>query len=68
MDWGILCSVVLLHRMEIRLKTYIKAFAMKWILLAVVVSALLLFLWSGFADVPCQDGTWDAFRQTCVPD
>jgi hypothetical protein len=53
--------------MEIRLETYIKAFAMKWILLAVVVGALLIFLWSGFADVPCQDGTWDAFRQTCVP-
>jgi len=21
-----------------------------------------------FADIPCQDGTWDEARQTCVPD
>lgn len=54
--------------MEIRLETQAVGFRMKWILLAVLVSAVLLFLWSGFADVPCQDGVWDAFRQTCVPD
>lgn len=40
---------------------------MKWLMLGAAVAVLLLIFWSGFADVPCQDGTWDAFRQTCVP-
>lgn len=34
-----------------------------------LLSALLLFLaaYTGFADVPCQDGIWDEAKQTCVP-
>lgn len=33
--------------------------------LAVLLAVLVL---SGFADVPCQDGRWDAAKKTCVPD
>jgi hypothetical protein len=41
---------------------------MKWLLAAALLSLLLVWLWYGVADVPCQDGVWDAFRQTCVPE
>ncbi|WP_164834521.1 hypothetical protein [Sinorhizobium meliloti] len=35
-------------------------------LAAILIAVLLLFLLvSGFADVPCQDGTWDPNRYTC---
>ncbi|PST24188.1 hypothetical protein C7U60_09745 [Mesorhizobium plurifarium] len=38
------------------------------VLAAVLIAALLLFLLvSGFADVPCQDGTWDPDKYTCAP-
>lgn len=40
---------------------------MRWLLLAVLAIGLAYVLMSGFADVPCQDGVWDAARQTCVP-
>lgn len=33
----------------------------------IVVLLLAALAYSGFADVPCQDGLWDAERQTCVP-
>lgn len=33
--------------------------------LAVLLAVLAL---SGFADVPCQDGSWDAAKKTCIPD
>ena len=33
--------------------------------LAVLLAVLVL---SGFADVPCQDGSWDAAKKTCIPD
>lgn len=68
-----ICSVrggnryFLVHRVEIRLEAQTVGAAMRWLVLAVVVCAVLIFLWSGFADVPCQDGVWDAFRQTCMP-
>lgn len=32
--------------------------------LAVLFAVLVL---SGFADVPCQDGRWDAAKKTCIP-
>ncbi|WP_193219550.1 MULTISPECIES: hypothetical protein [unclassified Bosea (in: a-proteobacteria)] len=32
--------------------------------LAVLLAALAL---SGFADVPCQDSSWDAAKKTCIP-
>jgi hypothetical protein len=36
-------------------------------LAAILIAVLLLFLLvSGIADVPCQDGTWDPNRYTCV--
>lgn len=43
---------------------------MNWFLFAaatviILVGAFVLF--SGFADVPCQGGAWDAAKQTCVP-
>jgi hypothetical protein len=44
---------------------------MKWLVLGVTAAgaALLLFLvFSGFADIPCQDGHWNAGLKTCVPD
>jgi hypothetical protein len=31
----------------------------------VVLLAILAF--SGFADIPCQDGRWDETRRSCVP-
>lgn len=34
---------------------------------AFAVAALLLLLISDFGDVPCQDGSWDEARQTCIP-
>jgi hypothetical protein len=44
---------------------------MKWFAIAVAAAGLLtalsLFIFSGFADVPCQDGVWDSKKQTCVP-
>lgn len=43
---------------------------MKWILpagAAAVVAIVLIVIFSGFGDVPCQDGVWDTFRQTCIP-
>ena len=43
---------------------------MKWIVAAaavVFVLAVLLLIFTGFADVPCQDGVWDEARETCVP-
>ncbi|MFC5394773.1 hypothetical protein [Bosea vestrisii] len=33
--------------------------------LAVLLAVLVL---SGFADVPCQDGRWEAAKKTCIPD
>ncbi len=33
--------------------------------LAMLLAVLVL---SGFADVPCQDGRWDAAKKTCIPD
>lgn len=33
--------------------------------LAALLAVLVL---SGFADVPCQDGSWDAAKKTCIPD
>lgn len=41
---------------------------MKWFLFAVAAIALfaVLLLFTGFADVPCQDGRWDGSKQTCV--
>ena len=39
--------------------------------LAVVLAAFAALLAVGFladfATVPCQDGVWDAARQTCIP-
>ncbi len=35
---------------------------------ALAIAALLLVLLFGFGDVPCQDGSWDEARQTCIPD
>lgn len=33
------------------------------------LSALLVVLiLSGFADVPCQDGSWNAAEKRCIPD
>ena len=33
--------------------------------LAALLAVLAL---AGFADVPCQDGHWDASKKTCIPD
>ncbi|WP_346359700.1 hypothetical protein [Bosea sp. (in: a-proteobacteria)] len=33
--------------------------------LAALIAILVL---SGFADVPCQDGSWDGTKKTCIPD
>jgi len=42
----------------------------------VIAVAIILFALAGlfvvnlitdFADVPCQDGIWDAARKTCIP-
>jgi hypothetical protein len=43
---------------------------MKWVFLGglalfLMLAALLVF--SDFADVPCQDGYWNADKQTCIP-
>lgn len=36
--------------------------------LTVALAVLLAILaFSGFADIPCQDGRWDETRRTCVP-
>jgi Na+/H+-translocating membrane pyrophosphatase len=37
--------------------------------LGCVLLGLLLVIAAvtGFADIPCQDGTWDEARKTCVP-
>ncbi len=39
--------------------------------LAVALAAFAALLAVGFltdfATVPCQDGTWDAVKQTCIP-
>lgn len=32
--------------------------------LAMLLAVLAL---SGFADVPCQDGSWNAAKKTCIP-
>ena len=43
---------------------------MKWIiggLMALFAVLLVLLVLNGFGDVPCQDGVWDAAKQTCVP-
>ena len=43
---------------------------MKWIiggLMALFAVLLALLVLNGFGDVPCQDGVWDAAKQTCVP-
>jgi hypothetical protein len=42
----------------------------KWVFAAglalfLMLAALLVF--SDFADVPCQDGTWNSAKQRCVP-
>jgi len=36
--------------------------------LAGLVTLLAVLALSGFADVPCQDGSWDAVKKTCIPD
>jgi hypothetical protein len=37
--------------------------------LLVVLMALLVALaaFTGFADIPCQDGVWNEAKHTCVP-
>jgi hypothetical protein len=35
---------------------------------ALIAALLLYLLMSGFADVPCQDGSWDPVKYTCIPD
>jgi len=37
------------------------------IALAVVAAFLAVRFLADFATVPCQDGTWDAARQRCIP-
>ena len=37
------------------------------IALAALVGLLAIGLLTEFATVPCQDGTWDAARQRCIP-
>jgi hypothetical protein len=45
-----------------------------WIVGVVVVAivALIIYFSGAWAshplDIPCQDGTWDAAQQTCIPD
>lgn len=44
----------------------------KWIATAIAAFFLLMVFLvvlaalSGFADVPCQDGVWDAQKQICI--
>lgn len=43
---------------------------MKWRLLAAALAVLglaALMLFTGFADVPCQDGVWDPGKGKCLP-
>lgn len=35
--------------------------------LVAFVALLTVAFLTEFATVPCQDGTWDAARQTCIP-
>ena len=37
------------------------------IALAAFVALLAVGFLTEFATVPCQDGTWDAAKQTCIP-
>lgn len=40
-----------------------------WLGLAAALAlATALLMVSGFADIPCQDGNWNAGLKTCVPD
>ncbi len=41
---------------------------MKWLVVgATAIAVLLLFLLvSGIADIPCQDGSWDPNKYTCI--
>jgi len=36
-------------------------------LLATFAGLTVLMALTGFGDVPCQDGRWDAAKYTCVP-
>ena len=43
---------------------------MRWVFFGGIVLfglMLALLVFSDFADVPCQDGVWDATKKTCVP-
>jgi hypothetical protein len=46
------------------MKTWLFALGAVIIILAIGLLAIGL---SGFADVPCQDGIWDAGKHTCIP-
>lgn len=49
---------------QLRMKTWLIALG---VLIAALAVGLLVMGLTGFADVPCQDGVWDASKHTCIP-